>query len=1420
MEKTRSFKKWVATALSLCLTAMELPMMPVVSKAADPLEAPDFSFIGPVGDLSAEESAKVAQATYLALAEHKSRAEYAPYGLDMTVENHESFISVFRYVKNCFDVGICALDNGVLWEPTGDTIQINYRFDDSQYDEKLAEYKSIIDEIIVPVKSEWSDEEKALYFHEYLATNFDYDYPAYMGKVTRPDNEEHSAFGMLKNGMAVCEGYADLYAMLLNKVGVPTKLVMSKQLGHAWNAVLIDDSWYHVDVTWDDQYYGYYGFVKHENFLGTAEELFNATSAHNKTDWLDSFENDYYNYSVPSTFTGAFWKNIKSTICRYQNKWLALSGNKTDVQFTLFSFDGTSHTTTSIPLTEKLDEKLACWDYLDDPDYYWGDSYIVPVVVNDILYFSAQDAVYSYHNGVYIDLYDLSDTEKALNRIYGLRYYDGMLWYGLDSKRRTRNDVIDSPVAYNQLNLSELEAKVIAEAGSPTIKENSWTSPLKISDWKAGDTPSVPSVAAKYGEPVFAYYNASDDTLLSEVPSVPGSYYVIATVPGTEEYQELISEKVFFKVVDMTVTITVPDVTIEYSETPVFEVQVDGDISAPLKSSIKNAVVVSDEYTGVGTFPITVTFDETAFSDYAFTYSLGNLTVNPAEPSLATADGKSLISLSYTGEKALLKESLFVTDNLDRDLSMSFKWSQKLKDGTYTELTDAPVHCGEYKVTATLNKSKNYTAKSIEIDVKITPVSLVAEFENQTITYGDVFSGKVKVKYTGLFESDKDLFPTEVTAKTLFAEGGKAGEYELGGILPETSDYIYTVKNGTLSVKKKLLNVTAEDREITYGETAPNKIKVVYDGLIPSDEGKLIDDFSCEISYAQYDPVGTYIITPSIPELANYETVIKAGTLTVKPKAVSVIWPSELTLVYDGTEKQLNPTISGTVNNDKITASLSGNKATNAGTYSAKIISFSSKNYTCAESSKSVDWTINKADLIVYPKEKTISYGDPIGVTEIVAEGLVAGDDISAILGSLDVVSSYTEKSPVGDYDMMYDISVVSDNYNLIPEKSIIHVVPREITLKWDNSTSFVYDGTAKTVNAKLTGVIDGDELTVIYKNNSATDVGSYKAEALISGKSKGNYKFDAVYYCEWKITEAAIQYTVPEAENLTYNGKNQKLVSGGSVTGGEITYSVDGMTYVPEIPTGINAGEYAVIYSIKSDSQHSGSKTGIILVNIAPLALSDSGNKPVIRITHDGFDDSVPSIKVLVGEKELTDGADYTYSYDNNYKSGLGRIEVEFKGNYTGSCSSEYPVEKRTTESSSTTTKTATSTTTTSTATATTTSTAASSTKTTKLVTTSTSAPTTTTTQVTTTSTPESTTTTTQPTTTSTAESTTTTTQSTTTSTAESTTTSTQPTTTSTAESTTTTTQYTTTSTAESTTTTTQSTTTSTAESTTTTTQ
>ena len=58
------------------------------------------------------------------------------------------------------------------------------------------------------------------------------------------------AYGPLFEGYGICGGYTDLMELFLERMNIKGYKISSNQ--HIWNAVYLDGSWKHLDLTWDD----------------------------------------------------------------------------------------------------------------------------------------------------------------------------------------------------------------------------------------------------------------------------------------------------------------------------------------------------------------------------------------------------------------------------------------------------------------------------------------------------------------------------------------------------------------------------------------------------------------------------------------------------------------------------------------------------------------------------------------------------------------------------------------------------------------------------------------------------------------------------------------------------------------------------------------------------------------------------------------------------------------------------------------------------------------------------------------------------------------------------------------------------------------------------------------------------------------
>ena len=103
------------------------------------------------------------------------------------------------------------------------------------------------------IKDDMNIVDKIKSFHDYLINNSVYDKESAdlieSGGDTSFTNS-HKATGPLIYGKSLCSGYSDAMKIYLDKIGVTNYKISNTR--HIWNLVYVNDSWLHLDLTWDD----------------------------------------------------------------------------------------------------------------------------------------------------------------------------------------------------------------------------------------------------------------------------------------------------------------------------------------------------------------------------------------------------------------------------------------------------------------------------------------------------------------------------------------------------------------------------------------------------------------------------------------------------------------------------------------------------------------------------------------------------------------------------------------------------------------------------------------------------------------------------------------------------------------------------------------------------------------------------------------------------------------------------------------------------------------------------------------------------------------------------------------------------------------------------------------------------------------
>lgn len=189
--------------------------------------------------------------------------------------------------------------------------------------------------------------------------------------------------------------------------------------------------------------------------------------------------------------------------------------------------------------------------------------------------------------------------------------------------------------------------------------------------------------------------------------------------------------------------------------------------------------------------------------------------------------------------------------------------------------------------------------------------------------------------------------------------------------------------------------------------------------------------------------------------------------------------------------------------------------------------------------------------------------------------------------------------------------------------------------LNWE-TTSFTYDGSAKTVTAEVSNAVNGDTFNLTYEGNNETAVGNYTAKVTSLGND--NYTLDGASGTEqaWSIGGASIAgATVTlSPESFTYDGNSHtptvtvKLGDKTLTENTDYTVTYDGDT--------TNAGEVTV--TVTGTGNYSGE------ANQTPSYTINKADQAALTIT---------------STSDATYGQDYTLTTSGGSGSGAVTITV-----------------------------------------------------------------------------------------------------------------------------------------------------------------
>lgn len=241
-----------------------------------------------------------------------------------------------------------------------------------------------------------TDLQKVLSVHDYIVSHAKYSF------LDATNNGYHA----LVKGETACYGYAQLFLRVMQRLGIPCQIVIcddtGEGLGHAWNVVEVDGSWYHLDLTWDDPLPDAPCRALHTYFLKTDRE-FEQTLGHD-FGWAPEVECDDNTFS-----SGNLWDDVDSPII-FLNAETALLRR--------LDLHGSSIYTRNPQTGEEKRLHSVSDDNISTSLCWW----------NERIWFNTADTIYSMKlDGTDIKTEYTRDIEAEDAFIYGFQVGDGIM---------------------------------------------------------------------------------------------------------------------------------------------------------------------------------------------------------------------------------------------------------------------------------------------------------------------------------------------------------------------------------------------------------------------------------------------------------------------------------------------------------------------------------------------------------------------------------------------------------------------------------------------------------------------------------------------------------------------------------------------------------------------------------------------------------------------------------------------------------------------------------------------------------------------------------------------------------------------------------------------------------------------------------
>jgi hypothetical protein len=327
-------------------------------------------------------------------------------------------------------------------------------------------------------------------------------------------------------------------------------------------------------------------------------------------------------------------------------------------------------------------------------------------------------------------------------------------------------------------------------------------------------------------------------------------------------------------------------------------------------------------------------------------------------------------------------------------------------------------------------------------------------------------------QYIGLVNGDTNSAIAAPSISTTATANSPVGTYPITQSGGSAANYTLTLENGTLTVTKAPLTVTAENQTRVYG-AANSTVTLSYAGFVNNETASAISPPIASTPATTGSGVGTYPITLAGGSAANYTLTLVNGTLTVTKATPTLSWaaPSAITYGTALSATQLNASAGSVTGGFAYSPAAGTVPGAGTQTLNMTFTPTDAVNYSTATRSQTL--TVNKAALTVTAANQSRPYGAANPAFTFAYTGFVNNDTAASLTTAPTASTSATTASLPGTYPVTLAGGSAA-NYTLTLANGNLTVTKAPLTATAANK-SRIYGAANPAFTIAYAGFVNGD---------------------------------------------------------------------------------------------------------------------------------------------------------------------------------------------------------------------------------------------------------------------------------------------------------------------------------------------------------